>query len=98
MGRVSDFDLKEFVREVVREELARAKPAPITPAVVSVAAYARERSISESTVRKAIRDHRLDVVRIGSALRVPVAAVIGKRPVANDRTDRARARLLGTGR
>jgi excisionase family DNA binding protein len=47
---------------------------------VAVSEYAAARSISVSTVRNAIRNGRLPAIRIGTAVRVPVDAEIG-RPV-----------------
>jgi len=88
--------LRELVRSILREELAAATPT--TPDHVTVAEYARARSISESTVRVAIREGRLEVVRIGRAVRVPRDAAIGKRAKAVTVTDRARLKLLGGGR
>lgn len=43
---------------------------------LTVAAFAASRSIGKSTVRRAIREHRLEVVRVGRAVRVPADAVI----------------------
>ena len=63
-------DLERTIRSIVRDELARARPANDAPRLVTIAAYAAARSISESTVRAAIRDGRLDGLRIGRAVRV----------------------------
>jgi excisionase family DNA binding protein len=43
---------------------------------LTVEAVAASRSIGKSTVRRAIREHRLEVVRVGRAVRVPADAVI----------------------
>ena len=89
MGVVTD--LEQTIRAIVRDELAKSKPAEL----VSVAAYAEARSISESTVRVAIREGRLDVVRYGRtgrAVRVRATDEIGERPpspLAKTPTERA---------
>jgi len=94
------------VFELLASELERttetAGAAPV-PELVTVADYARARSISESTVRAAIRDGRLPAVKIGRAVRVRAHAQIGESvPVVSssattsDDTPRARAaRILG---
>lgn len=72
--------VRRVVREVVREELAAAsKPADL----VTVKAYAAARSISESTVRKAIRNGRLPAEKLSTsesenatAVRIPANADI----------------------
>lgn len=66
--------LKALIREVLREE--RAVETKPTSGLVTVAAYAAARSISESTVRKAIRDKRLPSTKIGTAVRIPANAEI----------------------
>lgn len=43
---------------------------------LTVAAFAASRSIGKSTVRRAIREHRLEVVRVGRSVRVPADAAI----------------------
>jgi len=90
-------ELRELVRAVVREELAAVKPlAPVE--LVTVAEYARRRSISTSTVRAAIREGRLDAQRIGRAVRIQADAAIGKpirtRGIA-EAARRADLRLVG---
>lgn len=45
--------LEDQIRAIVRDELARAKPANDAPALVTVAEYARARSISQTTTRAA---------------------------------------------
>ncbi len=96
-------DLEELIRRLVRDELAKQKPVnDPPPAYVTVAQYAAARSISESTVRQAIADRRLDSVLIGRARRIPVDAKIGKRAASADHpdgfTERARLVLLGGGK
>lgn len=66
--------LKAIIREVVREELAAAKPAE--PEHVTVASYAARHSMGVSTVRQAIREHRLPSIKIGRAVRIPAGAAI----------------------
>lgn len=91
-------DLEQLIRKIVRDELAKVKPEPVTPDLVTVAEYARARSISESTVRQAIAEKRLAVVRIGRSVRVPAGATITKRAANDDVTERARLVLLGGGK
>jgi len=92
--------VERVVRQVVREELAAMRDAPADE-LVTMATFARQRSISESTVRAAIRDGRLPAVKIGRAVRVRADAQIGKpAPTSsantNADTPRARAaRILG---
>jgi excisionase family DNA binding protein len=75
--------IREIVRAEVRAEVARAiASAPAQPTHVSVAEYAAARSISVSTVRNAIRAGRLPAIRIGTAVRVPVEAEIGRPVIA----------------
>jgi excisionase family DNA binding protein len=88
-------DLEQLIREAVARELdARGltKPANDTDAI-TVAAYAARYSISERTVRDAIRDGRLEHVRIGRSVRIPSSAKIGAHVDAE--TSRARLVLLG---
>jgi excisionase family DNA binding protein len=76
--------IRELVRSEVQAELSRViATTPPQPAHVSVAAYAAARSISVSTVRNAIRAGRLPAIRIGTAVRVPVDAEIGRPVLAN---------------
>lgn len=87
--------LRAFVASVVRDELAKAKPA--NDAHLTVAQYAQRYSISERTVRDAIRDRRLEHVRIGRSVRVPASAQIA--PRIDEVTQRARLMLMkGRGR
>jgi len=86
----------DLVRAIVRDELAKAKPANDGDEHVTVAQYAARYAISERTVRDAIRDNRLPSIRIGRAVRVPPHVRIAARaaPSANPTADRARLRLL----
>jgi excisionase family DNA binding protein len=86
-------DLEQRIREIVREELAKAKPANDDGDHLTVATYAARLAVSERTVRDAIRDGRLEHVRIGRAVRIPAAAKISPRVEAA--TARARLALLG---
>lgn len=62
--------LEDQIRSIVRDELARSKPANDAARLVTVAAYAAARSISPSTVRAAIRRGQLESLQIGRAVRV----------------------------
>lgn len=87
--------------KALRDELASAaaSPAAAEPQYVTVAEYARTRSISERTVREAIRDGRLPSIRFGRAVRIPSSARIERRAaVTDDVTERARLVLLGGGK
>ncbi len=68
--------LEEVVRRIVRSEVAAALAEGKPAGLVTVAEFAQQRSISPSTVRVAIREHRLDVTRIGRAVRVATDATI----------------------
>jgi excisionase family DNA binding protein len=89
--------LRDLVREVVREELAK-RQTPSGPELITAAEFARRRSISKSTVRAAIREGRLEVTRIGRAVRIAADAQIG-RPGGSargaERREAARRKLLG---
>ncbi len=75
--------IREIVRAEVRAEVARViATGPAQPTHVSVSEYAAARSISVSTVRNAIRAGRLPAIRIGTAVRVPVEAEIGRPVIA----------------
>jgi excisionase family DNA binding protein len=75
--------IREIVRAEVRAEVARVIAiGPTQPTHVSVAEYAAVRSISVPTVRNAIRSGRLPAIRIGTAVRVPVDAEIGRPVIA----------------
>ena len=80
-GMRLDEMIREIVRSEVRAEVARVIAiGPAQPTHVSVTEYAAARSISVSTVRNAIRGGRLPALRIGTTVRVPMDAEIG-RPV-----------------
>jgi len=93
-------ELLEAIREdeKLRLELAAALVAEPSPALITIAEYARRRSISQSTVRAAIRDGRLPSSRIGRAIRIDTRAEIAEpghvRPRIKRTEDRA-ARALG---
>lgn len=67
--------LTKLIRDIVREELAAAKPA-VEPEHVTVAVYAAKHSLGVSTVRQAIREKRLPATKIGRAVRVATLATI----------------------
>lgn len=76
----------------VRRNLATAfgvsrDDQPPEAKLVTVAAYAAQHSLGNSTVRRAIREGRLAVQRIGRSVRIPADAVI-----ANRRPDAVMAR------
>lgn len=90
-----DAALRAMIAEIVRDELARQLAAPAEH--LTVAEYARRHSISQGTVRSAIREGVLPATKIGRAIRIPASAEIG-RPVTSrvaDATTRARLKLLG---
>lgn len=71
-------DLEETIRAIVRDELAKQKPAnEDASAYLTVDEYARRWSLSTSTVREAIREGRLAVERVGRAIRIQSNARIG---------------------
>lgn len=88
-------DLDAMIRAIVAEELARYKQAANDPDMLTVAKYAQRWSLSESTVRGAIREKRLEHVRIGRAVRIPATARIA--PPQTDTTRRA-LEVLGGGK
>lgn len=90
--------IEDLIRSIVRDELAKTKPAndDQTGEHLTVAAFARRLSISERTVRDAIRERRLEHVRIGRSVRIPAVARI--EPRVDEATKRARLTLLGSGR
>jgi excisionase family DNA binding protein len=96
-----DMALRSLIVEIVREEVQRAMAgaAPAQPRYVTIAEYAGRFSISQSTVRAAIREGVLPARHIGRALRIPETAEIGRRTrtAKVDATERARRRLLGGG-
>jgi excisionase family DNA binding protein len=87
-------DIEQQIRDIVRDELAKQRPAANDADHLTVADYARRYSISERTVRDAVRDGRLEHVRIGRAVRVPASAKIERR-APDAATSRARLKLLG---
>ena len=102
---MSDFDklLEEKVRaEVARQLAAAPAPAANDPEWVTVEAYAAKRSISETTVRAAVKARRLEAMKFGRALRVRADVEIGRPARAADAGDdhvtRARRKLGLTGR
>jgi excisionase family DNA binding protein len=74
-------ELRKLVREEVRAANAEARPAgrPLT-----VAEYAAAHGISQSTVRRAIAERRLDVTRAGRAVRIAPDATIRARSAERD--------------
>lgn len=89
-------DLEDMIRKIVRDELAKATPANDTTEHLTVAEYAKRWSLSESTVRQAIRDERLAVSRVGRAVRIPADATIGR--AASTANDRAILTLMRGGK
>jgi len=71
--------IRKLVREELQVELAKQPPPKPPTRYVSVAEYAKARSICISTVRNAIRSGRLPAMKIGAAMRVPSDAEIGIR-------------------
>ncbi len=70
--------IRDLVRREVQLELAKVQTSQVrTRELVSVAEFAKTRSISVSTVRNAIRDGRLEATKIGTAVRVRIDAEIG---------------------
>lgn len=69
--------IRKLVREEVRAELAKVTPTRSPAVYISIADYAKARSISVSTVRNAIRDGRLPAMKIGAAVRVRTDVEIG---------------------
>lgn len=73
-------DLEDRIRAIAREEARAAiREAAPTTDLISVDEYARRRSISPSTVRKALRENRLPFTRIGRIVRIRPDAEIGRR-------------------
>jgi excisionase family DNA binding protein len=83
---------------LVRAELDRRQAlaaATAAPELITAAEFARRRSISISTVRAAIRERRLDVTRIGRAVRIAADAQIRVADAAiAEATEAARSKLL----
>jgi hypothetical protein len=86
--------IEDLIRSIVRDELAKASPRTEH---VTVADYAKSRSISVSTVRVAVRENRLAHIRIGRAVRVLANAEIAPKVTAEAITERARMVLLRGG-
>lgn len=96
-----DAALRPMIVQIVREEVERAL-ARVTlgqPRYITIAEYAGRFSISQSTVRAAIRSGLLPARAIGRAVRIAETAEIGRRTrtAKVDATERARRRLLGGG-
>ncbi len=93
-----ELEIEAIVRRVVDERLAAASKPTVEH--VTVADYARCHSVSTSTVRAAIREGRLEAIRIGRAVRVAANANLGKpvRRAGFDATKRAQLKLLGDGK
>jgi excisionase family DNA binding protein len=92
-------DLEDMIRKIVRDELAKQPANEDAPEYVTVAEYARARSISDGTVHTAIREKRLPSIKIGRARRVPAKVEIKPRAASqDDATERARLVLLGGGK
>lgn len=87
--------LEDEIRRIVREELDRSRRRPDDDRI-TVAEYARRLSVSERTVRDAIRERRLAHERIGRAVRIPAGAKI--EPRVDEFTARARLTLIGAKR
>ncbi|MBA3844231.1 MAG: hypothetical protein H0X39_16710 [Actinobacteria bacterium] len=88
--------LEDTIRALIRDELAKVKPAT-APSLVSVTSYAARYQISPSTVRAAIRENRLEVTRIGRAIRIaPDAAILADAP--NAAGSKARLLLMAGGK
>ena len=71
--------IEQLVRRVVREEIFACASESAPPQYLTVAAFAAARSIGQSTVRKAIREGRLESIRIGRAVRISSKMEIGRR-------------------
>lgn len=72
-----EHEFREFVREIVRAEVAKATAEVSTEdgGLISVAEVAKRLGMSMSFVRAAIRDRRLSALRIGRCVRVHEADV-----------------------
>lgn len=101
-------ELEKVLEEMVRKEVARQlgdarPPAANDPEWVTVEVYAAKRSISETTVRAAVKAKRLDGMKFGRALRVRADQEIGRPARAaagagDDHVTRARRKLGVSGR
>jgi excisionase family DNA binding protein len=85
--------LRPIVAKLVADELAKQKPVANDGECLTVSEFARRLSVSERTVRDAIKEGRLEHQRIGRAVRIPTAAKI--EPRIDKVTERARLVLLG---
>lgn len=85
-------DLESIITEIVRRELAATRTAP---ALLTVEEYAEHWKLSESTVRHAIAQGRLEVTRNGRSIRIEAIAAITRKP--RDRRERTRLALLRGG-
>lgn len=68
-----------WLRRIIRDEFAASGRADRAAVLATVAAYAKARGIGVSTVRAAIREKRLDVTRVGRAIRIAPTATIRPR-------------------
>lgn len=94
MGAMTaDDSFRALVESIVLDVLSKQKPTEPTSDAITVTEYARRYSISENTVRAAIRTRRLAAIRVGRSVRIPANATIGK--ATSDATARAREKLLG---
>ena len=87
-------NLRALVRAEIAAALAERDRAP-GPGLVTMAEYARARSISVSTVRAAIPDGRLAAHQIGRAVRVRPTDEIARPARARAGRDAMAARKLG---
>jgi excisionase family DNA binding protein len=93
----------ELVAVRVREELAKQRSAAAeSGTLISVEKAAKRLDVSESFIRKVIREKKLDYFKVGASVRVRVAdvdalAVRGKAPEP-DRDEENRKRVLAAAR
>jgi hypothetical protein len=82
--------------ELLHAEMASLRAEESTAAqYVTVAAYAKAHSLSQSTVRVHIREDRLDAIRVGRAVRVRADASTGRPNPPRDPGDERIDRILG---
>lgn len=62
--------IREQIREIVREELAKITAPASTPNMITVAAAAERASVNERTIRRWIRAGRLTAYKAGRVLRI----------------------------
>lgn len=86
--------IDELIRAEVEAAVKRAI-AELRPTLLTVEEYAAHWKISESTVRHAIAQNRLEVTRNGRSVRIAADAAITRRP--RDRRERTRLALLRGG-